>query len=179
MRWIERGRPAVLALGGGAFATPPTATDPAKTASPSGSIARSTGCSGAWRRHPTGRWRATPAISPRSTNRAATALRLADVRIAIESDDPEVRRRDRPVNHPMLREMSARQPPAQARPEPSFDAALAAADPVERRGRASARRMISRASAISTSSAPAKRARPWRRPPSACWAAASPPAWST
>ena len=61
MRWIERGRPAVLALGGGAFAQPANRAVARKQRHHrlAGLPVRNS-CSAAWRRPRTGRWRAIP-----------------------------------------------------------------------------------------------------------------------
>ena len=67
VRWIERGRPAVLALGGGAFTSPETANCSRTTASQSGWTALSRPSNTVSPRRLTAHWPAIPKPLPPST----------------------------------------------------------------------------------------------------------------
>ena len=90
VRWIERGRPAVLALGGGAFVSPANRELVTTTASrvwldcPFETVAAARGAGPR-----TGRWRAIPSNFAALYQARREIYRLADVHIPIESDDPE------------------------------------------------------------------------------------------
>ena len=70
--WIERGRAAVLALGGGAFSQPDNRALLENNGITSGWIARSKPCSTVWAAPSTAPWRAIPRPSPPCTPPAAT-----------------------------------------------------------------------------------------------------------
>ena len=149
VRWIERGRPAVLALGGGAFASPPTATCskqrhhrlaglPFETVAAAACAQATHSPAGARSRQ----------LSQRSTKPAATHYSLADVHIPIDERRPRNHRRRHPGPPPL--QMTHQASSAPPRRSSIFRAALAAADPADAVDRHLARAQLRRASAIST-----------------------------